>query len=272
MIASLDCITKLISHSFFVDDSSALLASLPSPPPSPGPGRRDSQSSISEPSLVDTVVHTITSCHTETSPDGVSLQVVRALLSLVLSQTILVHQSALLKAVRTVYNIFLMSNDPVNQTVAQGGLTQMVNHVFARCKTVESFGGTDRESVADSGVSGLDSRRGSVASLSPDSVPATPLPTGDATSKREGESPQEERNEEGATSVGSLEASPVHSEHPEHEELSVNGSSNHRPLTTKDLFIKDSFLVFRAMCKLTMKPLNTERHVHGFLRFYFFTP
>jgi brefeldin A-inhibited guanine nucleotide-exchange protein len=129
----------------------------------------------------------------------------------VLSQTILVHQSALLKAVRTVYNIFLMSNDPVNQTVAQGGLTQMVNHVFARCKTVESFGGTDRESVADSGVSGLDSRRGSVASLSPDSVPATPLPTGDATSKREGESPQEERNEEGATSVGSLEASPVHS-------------------------------------------------------------
>lgn len=61
-------------------------------------------------------------------------------------------------------------------------------------------------------------------------------------------------------------------EHPEHEELSVNGSSNHRPLTTKDLFIKDSFLVFRAMCKLTMKPLNTERHVHGFLRFYFFTP
>lgn len=206
MIASLDCITKLISHSFFVDDSSALLASLPSPPPSPGPGRRDSQSSIAEPSLVDVVVHTITSCHTETSPDAVSLQVVRSLLSLVLSATILVHQSALLKAVRTVYNIFLMSNDAVNQTVAQGGLTQMVNHVFARCKTTE-----DGESVADSGVSGLESRRGSVASLSPDSVPASSLPTGGTTSKGEGEGPQEEHNEEGATSVGSSEPSPVHS-------------------------------------------------------------
>ena len=207
MIASLDCITKLISHSFFVDDSSAILASLPSPPPSPGPGRRDSLSSIHhEPSLVDTVVHTITSCHTETSPDAVSLQVVRALLSLVLSSTILVHQSALLKAVRTVYNIFLMSNDPVNQTVAQGGLTQMVNHVFARCKTVGSFEGPDHEGFTDTG--GTSSRRSSVAS-SPNSVPAPSLPTRGTTS---GEASQEVHNEEeGATSRGSLETSPAYS-------------------------------------------------------------
>ena len=208
MVASLDCITKLISHSFFVDDSSTLLASLASPPPSPGPGRRDSQSSIHEPSLVDVVVHTITSCHTETSPDTVSLQVVRALLSLVLSATILVHQSALLKAVRTVYNIFLMSNDPVNQTVAQGGLTQMVNHVFARCKTL--FGGADRESFTDSSVSGVSSRRGSVALPSPDPVPPPSLPIGGTTSE-EGEATQQEQNGDGATSVGSLQTSPAHS-------------------------------------------------------------
>ncbi len=208
MIASLDCITKLISHSFFVDDSSALLASLPSPPPSPGPGRRDSQSSIHEPSLVDVVVHTVTSCHTETSPDAVSLQVVRALLSLVLSQTILVHQSALLKAVRTVYNIFLMSNDPVNQTVAQGGLTQMVNQVFTRCKT--SVGGADRESVTDLAISGASSRRSSVAPMSPDSVPAPSLPT-EGTTSEEGEATQEAHNGNGATSVGSLQTSPVYS-------------------------------------------------------------
>jgi brefeldin A-inhibited guanine nucleotide-exchange protein len=30
-------------------------------------------------------------------------------------------------------------------------------------------------------------------------------------------------------------------------------------LTVKDLFIKDAFLVFRALCKLTMKPVSTER-------------
>lgn len=32
-----------------------------------------------------------------------------------------------------------------------------------------------------------------------------------------------------------------------------------RELTTNDMFIKDAFLVFRALCKLTMKPLNSER-------------
>ena len=179
MIASLDCITKLVSHAFFVDDSSHI-TSLPSPPPSPAQGRRDSHSSLPEPSLVDLVVHTITSCHTETSPDTVSLQVVRALLALVLSSTILAHQSSLLKAVRTVYNVFLMSNDAVNQTVAQGGLTQMVNHVFARCRTVPPFSNS-RESVADTGTS-ASSGRASVAPSTPDSIPAHSLPTEDGAS------------------------------------------------------------------------------------------
>ena len=211
MIASLDCITKLISHSFFVDDSSSHFASLPSPPPSPGPGRRDSHSSIPEPSIVDLVVHTITSCHTETSPDAVSLQVVRALLSLVLSPTILVHQSGLLKAVRTVYNIFLMSNDPVNQTVAQGGLTQMVNHVFARCKTVTPYGGP--ESATDSDISGISSKRGSVAPSTPDSAPASALPTGDSTSEGGGEASQEpdEQDVPIPSPADTLETSPAYS-------------------------------------------------------------
>lgn len=157
MIASLDCISKLISYSFFAEESSAPL--LPSPPPSPMlQGRRSmsaSQSNIPQPSLVDLVVHTITACHTETTPETVSLQVVKALLSLILSPTILVHHSSLLKAVRTVYNIFLLSTDPVNQMVAQGGLTQMVHHVFTRCrsgKSVESDEGTTLRSSVSSEI------------------------------------------------------------------------------------------------------------------------
>jgi len=30
------------------------------------------------------------------------------------------------------------------------------------------------------------------------------------------------------------------------------------PLTEQEMFIKDAFLVFRALCKLTMKPLMSE--------------
>lgn len=131
MVASLDCISKLISYSFFEDDGTSVHA-LPSPPPSPHP-----VGSAPLPSLVDLVAHTITSCHSEATPDAVSLQIVKALLALVLSHTILVHHSSLLKAVRTVYNIFLLSTDPVNQMVAQGGLTQMVHHVFTRCRVAQ---------------------------------------------------------------------------------------------------------------------------------------
>ena len=35
-----------------------------------------------------------------------------------------------------------------------------------------------------------------------------------------------------------------------------------RPIPTDELFVKDAFLVFRALCKLSMKPLVTERSVH----------
>lgn len=43
-----------------------------------------------------------------------------------------------------------------------------------------------------------------------------------------------------------------------------NGADLHQ-LTLEDLFVKDAFLVFRALCKLTMKPLNTERSVECLL-------
>lgn len=153
MIASLDCISKLISHSFFVENN-------PAPPvfhsPPNSPGQRDSSGGPPDEMmpLVDLVVHTITACHSETTPETVSLQIVKALLSLVLSSTILVHHSSLLKAVRTVYNVFLLSTDPVNQMVAQGGLQQMVQHVFGRCKVGKESAdlGAEATSLSENGT------------------------------------------------------------------------------------------------------------------------
>ncbi|RPD67347.1 hypothetical protein L226DRAFT_452320 [Lentinus tigrinus ALCF2SS1-7] len=302
MIASLDCISKLISYSFFAETSSSPHAPT-SPPPSPGPNSRNSmsgsQSTLPAPSLVDLVVHTITSCHTESTPETVSLQIVKALLSLVLSPTILVHQSSLLKAVRTVYNVFLLSVDPVNQMVAQGGLTQMVNHVFARCKiTASSIPQSD--STATLSVNGDSSRssvRASVVSSPRNSVPlpaqapsvdgseeagttlveepseasssaasVAPSEAGVATEATEGTSGEHE--EDGQPNGGpngthhqdrepsGLAASEPTKEHDDEDEP-ANGAPHHQ-LSTNDLFIKDAFLVFRALCKLTMKPLNSE--------------
>ncbi len=114
VITSLDLISKLVSHSFFHEFD---------------------ESESGQPPLADLLAHTITMTYTETSPPAVALQVVKALLALVLSPTVLIHQSSLLKAVRTVYNVFLLSSEATNQMIAQGGLTQMVHHVFGRILT-----------------------------------------------------------------------------------------------------------------------------------------
>lgn len=301
MVTSLDCISKLISYSFFVEETPSSAQGLPSPPPSPGLGPRNSMSGASQSnlppmSLVDLVVHTITSCHTETTPETVSLQIVKALLALVLSPTVLVHQSSLLKTVRTVYNVFLLSTDPVNQMVAQGGLTQMVHHVFSRCKINGPrpvYGASaSRRASRDNDSEMYPSRP-----LSAASTPQTPpVPTStlapefgfarDVNDDRQATTSERENHPdtgspisppasvgdhangtEGSSSAGLANGSaPLRPDanpsldalHAEIASQEANRDNHGRELTLNDLFIKDAFLVFRALCKLTMKPLNTE--------------
>ncbi|KAJ7638783.1 hypothetical protein FB45DRAFT_903821 [Roridomyces roridus] len=249
MIASLDCISKLISHSFFAEAESASHG-LPSPPPSPNPHGRTSsaEANLPPPSLVDVVANTIAACHSETTPEPVSLQIVKALLSLVLSPTILVHHSSLLKAVRTVYNVFLLSADPVNQMVAQGGLTQMVHHVFTRCQVSATVSSSDSATLR--------------STSSQDDVPPASASFEVRRADTVGsENDTEKPHANAEASTNGVESQTI-SETPERR-VSTDGHDDLGPplnkaLTMNDLFIKDAFLVFRALCKLTMKPLNTE--------------
>lgn len=98
-----------------------------------------------DPALANDVVDIICSCFIESpapnttnnGPEAVNLHILSALLSLILSPNpaLPVHQSALLSAVRTVYNIFLLSRGQQNQAVAQGALGQMVTAIFSRVAT-----------------------------------------------------------------------------------------------------------------------------------------
>ncbi|KAG7096991.1 hypothetical protein E1B28_004386 [Marasmius oreades] len=267
MIASLDCISKLISYSFFAEPPSNQL-NYSSPPPSPGLSGKPSTENSS--SLVDLVTNTIAACHSETTPEAVSLQIVKALLALVLSPTIFVHHSSLLKAVRTVYNVFLLSTDPVNQMVAQGGLTQMVHHVFTRCRAPTG--------VKNPATEGLSHSPSQDSFPSPKSATFS-LPTGSKTSFTISEEiqktdrswpapdPLEKRDSavaeaEQTGQAFSSEEKGARASHESFVESNLRGPTpevnGHRQLTRTDLFIKDAFLVFRALCKLTMKPLNNE--------------
>lgn len=119
--AALDCIGKLISYSYFSADSKQ--------EPAEGDAQRQSP-------LIERAIDTICDCFQgEATEPEIQLQIVKSLLAAVLNDKIVVHGAGLLKAVRQVYNVFLLSRSTPNQQVAQGTLTQMVGTVFERVKT-----------------------------------------------------------------------------------------------------------------------------------------
>ncbi|XP_061487343.1 brefeldin A-inhibited guanine nucleotide-exchange protein 2 isoform X3 [Rhineura floridana] len=64
--------------------------------------------------------------------EGVQLQIIKALLTVVTSPYIEIHEGTILQTVRTCYNIYLASKNLINQTTAKATLTQMLNVIFTR--------------------------------------------------------------------------------------------------------------------------------------------
>ncbi|XP_044717472.1 sec7 domain-containing protein [Hirsutella rhossiliensis] len=119
--AALDCIGKLISYSFFSLQTNGHAPQDAAAPAAP---------------LIERAIDAICDCFQgETTAVEIQLQIVKSLLAAVLNDKIVVHGAGLLKAVRQVYNVFLLSRSTANQQVAQGTLTQMVGTVFERVKT-----------------------------------------------------------------------------------------------------------------------------------------
>ena len=98
VIPSLDLLSKLISHSFFQEPNG--------PPPN-------------EPPIADLIAHSITICYVESSPAPVALQVIKALLSLVMSTTISFTNRVSSRLCGPVYSDFLARPDATNQMVAR---------------------------------------------------------------------------------------------------------------------------------------------------------
>ena len=89
----------------------------------------------------DHLTATVANCFSGPQTDeGVQVQVLKALLMIVTSGHIRVHENTLLLAVRTCYNIYLASRNLTYQATAKATLSQMINCVFERmenaCKLV----------------------------------------------------------------------------------------------------------------------------------------
>lgn len=74
-----------------------------------------------------------------TTDEGVQLQVIKALLTVVTSPIVEVHEKDILLVVQTCYSIYMATRNLVNQTTARATLTQMLNVIFQRMEqaTVE---------------------------------------------------------------------------------------------------------------------------------------
>ncbi|TRY63979.1 hypothetical protein TCAL_07154 [Tigriopus californicus] len=148
--------------------------------------------------LVNAVANAFSGPHTD---EQIQLQVLKALLTILTSSNVRVHDNSLLLSVRTCYNIYLASRNIINQTTAKATMSQILNYVFSAMESASAVQFPHYEGQTD------DEARWMVVPILWDLV--------DNLVQREFLSPEMYRN----------------------------------------MMQRDAYLVFRSLCKLSMKPL-----------------
>ncbi|EPS35263.1 hypothetical protein H072_11451 [Dactylellina haptotyla CBS 200.50] len=254
-VTSLDSIDKLISYGYFTT----------------------SPSSTTTTPLIERAIDTIAACFIgDVTDDKVQMQIIKALLSAVLNDKFVVHGAGLLKSIRQVYNIFLLSRNATNQTVAQGALTQMVNSVFERMKTrivarearaelggMQDTGGSSVTINAPPSTAGGD--EGDEESTASGEAPASagsPAPPGEKITLQSFEhrkSFDDEKIMDNAPTTITMRPHSSNGVPGSQIEIHPEGSQQSQYEAEDEVFTKDIFLVFRAMCKLSIKVLPPEQ-------------
>lgn len=280
--AALDCIGKLISYSYF---------SVSPPPQDPSTPTSQGQKMP----LIDRAIETICECfQDEATPAEVQLQIVKSLLAAVLNDKFIVHGSGLLKAVRQVYNIFLLSKSSANQQVAQGTLTQMVGTVFERVTARLSMkeARTNMSRIASEKGTANGSQvdvNGSSAAVESNEVDGGPEADGISETSSAFVSDRPARKEPGEkltlqsfenakifddarigdnapTMITQAKSAlkPARTASGQHISLpNGEGDLGGRDALDEDeedeIFVKDAYLVFRSMCRLSIKQLQSDQ-------------
>uniref|UniRef100_A0A1B6EEA2 SEC7 domain-containing protein n=1 Tax=Clastoptera arizonana TaxID=38151 RepID=A0A1B6EEA2_9HEMI len=243
VVTALDCLQKLIAYGH-------LTGNVP-------------DTSTTGKFLIDRIVETICGCFSGPQTDeGVQLQIIKALLTVVTSQHVEVHEGTVLLAVRTVYNIYLASKNLINQTTARATLTQMLNVIFARM-----------ESQAAEEMSRQKEQLQNSEQLTQEMETAEQVFVPEVTSEQivievldnviesvitnceENVTIPSESGDSSITDPSTIQNNSL-TRVPSQESVDASNDSDTK-ITAQFTHIlqKDAFLVFRALCKLSMKPL-----------------
>ncbi|KAM3923498.1 brefeldin A-inhibited guanine nucleotide-exchange protein 2 isoform 2-T2 [Leptodactylus fuscus] len=247
---SLDCLQKLIAYGHITGNA-----------PDKGIfGKR----------LIDRIVDTICSCFQGPQTDeGVQLQIIKALLTVVTSPYVEIHEATVLQTVRTCYNIYLASKNLVNQTTAKATLTQMLNVIFTRMEAQAVFEHQDNTNQKLQSPA-ADKLMGSPVTISSREILLRSTPTASIIGiVTNGSQQREERESEGKVLQNNTEAADLppteHTNGIVDDGQSVSSMDNlesdslpdqHSGARFTHILQKDAFLVFRSLCKLSMKPLG----------------
>jgi brefeldin A-inhibited guanine nucleotide-exchange protein len=254
-VTALDCIGKLITYSYFAFPSA----------------ESENESTPEQPPLIERAIDAICDCfENEATPNEIQQQIIKSLLAAVLNDKIVVHGAGLLKAVRQIYNIFIYSKSTQNQQIAQGSLTQMVSTVFDRVRIrldLKELRTREVEKTASNSLDAPASDQGqlsetasvsvSVADQSVSDQPVTKEP-GEKLTLQSFESPKEVTsvNDNAPTMVTRAKRSNTRSLSGIPEERDDDSSAEDE---VDEIYVKDAFLVFRALCKLSHKVLSHDQ-------------
>ncbi|KKK16411.1 hypothetical protein ARAM_004748 [Aspergillus rambellii] len=262
-VTALDCIGKLITYSYFAFPSTREVKA------------SDSDTPSEQPPLIERAIDAICDCfENEATPVEIQQQIIKSLLAAVLNDKIVVHGAGLLKAVRQIYNIFIYSKSSQNQQIAQGSLTQMVSTVFDRVrvrldlKELRLREG-DKAQASSSDIATLeapdtsqtndDDHASDAASVAPDqNEPKEPIEKLTLQSF--------ESNKEVTTLNDNAPTMVTRAKISQKQAQSSSGASEEKDDSDAtgdddedEIYIKDAFLVFRALCKLSHKILSHEQ-------------
>ncbi|KAG8080082.1 hypothetical protein GUJ93_ZPchr0007g4420 [Zizania palustris] len=232
---ALDCLHKLIAYDHLEGD----------------PGLEGGKNSP----LFTDILNMVCGCVDNTSSDSTVLQVLKVLLNAVASNRFRVHGEPLLGVIRVCYNIALNSKSPVNQATSKAMLTQMISIVFRRMESEQvsvpppSFKDAPSPSTkaSENGEVPTDNQDGEKITLG-DALSMNRASEGSPTSV------EELQNLAGGADIKGLEA--VLDKAVELEDgKKVSGGID---LDTVNIIQRDALLLFRTLCKMSMKDESDE--------------
>lgn len=225
VIIALDCLQKLIAYGHLVGNGIDVA----------NPDRL----------LIDRIVEAICSpFYGPNTDEGVQLQILKAILAVVLAPTCEVHRGTLLLAVRTCFNIYLASRSPINQSTAKASLTQVINTVFGSALNagdVASSPHQNDEKIVRAVVNYLVGQ----VSINTDSALGH--------SNHQGSTFNSVMAEVSLPSSFTLNPISISMTSESGENISEDLPSVH--LHFRTVQEEDAFLLFRALCRLSVKPI-----------------